>query len=203
MQFVAPIVEGHGEVEAVPALLHRIAASAGVAGDLRVNPPIRVKSRSFLQDDGYFRKQVALAAAKAAQSGGAVLILLDCEDECPAALGPDLLRRARAVRDDVAIIVALAYREYETWFVTAASSLRGLHGLPRDLVSPELPENIRDAKGWLGARMTFGYDPVIHQLEFTRRFNLDQAMRNPSFHRFYRRIRELLDLGHNQAPQAV
>jgi len=202
MQFVAPIVEGHGEVEAVPALLHRIAASAGVARDLRVNPPIRVKSRSFLQDDGYFRKQVALAAAKAAQSGGAVLILLDCEDECPATLGPDLPRRARAVRDDVAIIVALAYREYETWFVTAASSLRGLHGLPHDLVSPELPEKIRDAKGWLGARMTFGYDPVIHQLEFTRRFDLDQAMRNPSFHRFYRRIRELLDLGHSQAPQA-
>lgn len=192
MLFVAPIVEGHGEVEAVPALLHRIADSVRWAGGLRVNPPIRVKSGSFLQDESYFRKQVALAAAKAAQWGGAVLILLDCEDDCPAELGPNLLQRAKAVRDDVVILVALAYREYETWFVTAAKSLRGLHGLPDDLEAPQSPEKIRDAKGWLGARMTFGYDPVMHQLDFTRRFNLEEARSNASFHRFYQRVAELL-----------
>ena len=95
MRYVAPIVEGHGEVEALPALLHRIATLAAVEGTLRVNPPIRVKSGSFLHDHDYFSKQIALAAAKAAQGGGAVLILLDCEDDCPATLGPDLLRRAQ------------------------------------------------------------------------------------------------------------
>lgn len=196
MPYVAPIVEGHGEVEALPTLLYRIARLAFGEGTLRVNPPIRVKSGSFLHDDGYFRKQVALAAAKAAQGGGAVLILLDCEDDCPATLGPDLLRRAQAVRTDVDVLVTLAYREYETWFLTAARSLRGLSGLPDNLAPPPAPEAIRDAKGWLGTRMPYGYDPVIHQLAFSRRFNLDEARANPSFNRFYEQILRLLEGEH-------
>jgi len=196
MRYVAPIVEGHGEVEALPPLLYRIARSVGYQGPLRVNPPIRVKSGSFLHDQDYFRKQIALAGAKAAQGGGDILILLDCDDDCPATMGPELFRRAQAVRDDVGVIVALAYREYETWFLTAARSLRGLRGLPDDLDPPQLPEAIRDAKGWLGRRMTSGYDPVTHQLEFTRKFDLDEAHANPSFSHFFHHIREFLEGPH-------
>ena len=85
--------------------------------------------------------------------------------------------------------MVLASREYETWFVTAAPSLRGRRGFPQDLDSPPEAERIRDAKGWLGARMNVAYDPVIHQLEFTRKFDLEQARANPSFDRFYKRIR--------------
>jgi hypothetical protein len=150
------------------------------------------QSGSFFHDEEYFRKQVALAGAKAAQEGGAVLILLDCEDDCPANLGPELARRARELRPDVHVIVALAYREYETWFTTAARSLRSFHGLASDLEPPESPEAIRDAKGWLGSRMTAGYDPIIHQLAFTRKFNLDEARANPSFNHLYQHIRMLL-----------
>ena len=96
----------------MPALIHRIARVAALEGGLLVNPPIRVKSGSFLNDEDYFRKQIALASAKAAQEDGTVLILLDCEDDCPGTLGPDLLRRAQAVRADIEIIVALAHREF-------------------------------------------------------------------------------------------
>jgi hypothetical protein len=60
VKYLASIVEGHGEVEALPALIHRIAIAAQYGGDLRVNPPIRVKSGSFLNDEEYFRKQVRL-----------------------------------------------------------------------------------------------------------------------------------------------
>jgi Domain of unknown function (DUF4276) len=185
-------VEGHGEVEAVPALLQRIALLVRPDGVLRVNPPIRVKSGSFLNDRDYFQRQVTLASAKAAQEGGGVIILLDCDDGCPATLGPDLLRRARAVRADVDIIVALAYREFETWFIAAASSLRGMRGLPYDLDPPPSPDSFRDAKQWLGSRMNMAYDPVTHQLEFTRKFDLEQARSNQSFDRFYRHIRNFL-----------
>jgi hypothetical protein len=191
MPYIAPIVEGHGECEALPALLYRI-ASRVTGGLLRVNAPLRVKAGSFLRDDDYFRKHVMLAAAKAAQEQGSVLIVLDCEDDCPARLGPELLKRAKAVRADVEVIVALAYREYETWFLTAARSLRGLHGLPPELEPPQTPEGTRDAKGWLSQRMAHGYDPIVHQLAFSRRFDLDAAKANASFARFYRRISELL-----------
>jgi len=193
MVVLVPIVEGQGEVEAVPNLLHRIAASGPT--DVRVNPPIRVKVSAFLHDDHYFRRYLELAGAKAAHAHGHVLILLDCEDACPARLGPELLRRARQVRADVNTLVVLAYREYETWFVTAARSLRGLQGLPADLEAPSEPEAIRDAKGWLSERMTYPYDPVVHQVEFTRAFDLEAARENKSFQRLRDRVDALFEAG--------
>jgi hypothetical protein len=191
MCFLAPIVEGHGEMEALPALLQRIARNSGVY-IWRVNPPIRVKSGSFLHDEQYFRKYVQLAAAKAAQEGGAVLILLDCEDDCPAHVGPRLLAKALETRADVNMLVALAYREFETWFISAVRSLAGMRGLPENVEPPAAPESIRDAKGWLGARMEVPYDPVTHQIEFVRKFDLDQARANHSFSRFCRLIETAL-----------
>jgi hypothetical protein len=192
VRYLVSVVEGHGEVEALPALIRRIADHVGFVGNLRLNPPIRVKAGSFVNDQDYFRKYVALAAGKAAVNNGSLLILLDCEDDCPATLGPALLQRARAVRANVDIFVALAYREFETWFVTAAPSLHGRRGLTADLNAPHDAEQIRDAKGWLGDRMSTSYDPVIHQLEFTREFDLKLARNNQSFDRFYRRIQNFL-----------
>jgi hypothetical protein len=180
--YIAPIVEGHGEVEALPALLHRIANAEGFRGQLIVNAPIRVKAGSFLNDPEYRRKQIILAAGKAAEHNGSVLILLDCDDDCPAELGPRLL----------AMFVALAYKEYESWFLAAARSLRGHRGLPEDLEPPPEPEMVRDAKGWLGKRMETFYDPITHQVEFSRAINLDEARTCSSFGRLYDRVAKLL-----------
>ncbi|MEO8410182.1 MAG: DUF4276 family protein [Propionivibrio sp.] len=192
MVVFVPIVEGHGEVQAVPALLHRLVRSANPALPVRINPPIRVKSGSFVNDDDYFHRQLSLAAAKARQTQGHVLILLDCDDDCPAQLGPKLLARAKEVRADVSVSVCLARREYETWFIAAADSLRGIAGLPDDLAAPADPELYRDAKGWLSERMTRPYDPIIHQLEFTRVFDLDQARSNDSFRHLRAQLQQLV-----------
>jgi hypothetical protein len=61
---MASVVEGHGEVEALPALIRRIAESVGFAGDLRVNPPIRVKSGSFLTTKITFANMLRLQPGK-------------------------------------------------------------------------------------------------------------------------------------------
>ena len=194
MRYLAPIVEGHGEEAALPALLHRIARATNALSVLRINAPIRAKSGSFVNDENYFHRYVSLAAAKARQQvGGGVLILLDCDDDCPATLGPHLLDRARAASPDVDVFVALAYREFETWFVTAARSLRGNSGLPDELEPPPQTDGLRNAKGWLGSRMPSGYDPIIHQLEFVRKFDLDQARRNSSFDRLYRFVTRFIE----------
>ena len=192
MAYVASIVEGHGEVDALPTLLRRISQTAAPGQTLNVNQPIRIKSGSYLNDKDYFRRYTLLAAAKAAQSNGFVLILLDCEDQCPAQLGPALLARAQAVRNDVSYLVVLAYREFESWFLAAARSLRGQRGLAADLEPPQAADNIRNAKGWLSERMGVSYDPVIHQMEFCRTFALQQARSNASFNRFYTRIAAML-----------
>jgi len=65
MPYIAPIVEGHGEVEAVPALLQRIAEMEAPDRLLEVNRPIRVKAGSFLNDQDYFKRYVTLASSKA------------------------------------------------------------------------------------------------------------------------------------------
>ncbi|MDP1902291.1 MAG: DUF4276 family protein [Rubrivivax sp.] len=193
MTVVASIVEGHGEQQAVQRLLRRIAADAAPQALLRVNEPIRVKSGSFVNDPGYFSRYVNLAAAKARQEiAGHVLILLDCEDECPARFGPKLLGQARAIAPDVNIIVALAYREYETWFMAAVESLRGVEGMSGAVLRPADPEATRNAKGWLGRHMPHGYDPISHQLAFTSVFDLDAGRTVASFDRLYRKIASLL-----------
>lgn len=69
MAFIAPIVEGHGEIDALPALLHRIQLAVAPATSLQVNPPIRVKSSSFINNDSEFRRYVRLASAKAGPCG--------------------------------------------------------------------------------------------------------------------------------------
>ncbi|WP_326542851.1 DUF4276 family protein [Pseudorhodoferax sp.] len=192
MIFIAPIVEGSGETQALERLIWRIAQAVSTDAILRINQPIRVKSGSFFNDASERGRHVLLAAAKARQFGGQVLILLDCEDDCPAKLGPHLLAQVRATAPDVPFIVALAFREYETWFVAAAESLRGVAGMADDVTAPANPESMRDAKGWLGRHLPHRYDPVTHQLAFTKHFDLQTARRIPSFDRLYRKIEALV-----------
>jgi hypothetical protein len=194
--YIAPIVEGHGEVEALPPLLHRIVKAAGYQGQLIVNPPIRIKVGSFVNDSDYRSKRLQLAGAKAAEHNGIVLLLLDCEDHCPAQLGPTLLDAAHAARGDVRFLVVLSYREYETWFLAAARSLRGHGGLPTNLESPGSPEAVRGAKEWLGRHMPGGYDPITHQAVFSRAMDLEQAKTNVSFNRFFIRLASLIPDSH-------
>lgn len=188
MPAFVPIVEGHGEVAAVPILLRRIGQTVAGGGRIAVNQPIRVKATSFVSFGDDFERYIRLATAKAKALDGEVLILLDCEDDCPATLGPQLRERALAVRNDVPITVVLAYREYETWFVAAASSLAGQCDLPETLEPPPDPERIRDAKGWLASRLPRRYDEVIHQREFSLVFDLELARAIPSFERLYRHV---------------
>jgi hypothetical protein len=192
MAFIAPIVEGHGEIEALPALLHRIGRDVAPDRLMRVNAPIRVKSGSFLNRPAELRRFVQLAALKAEAKNGSVLILPDCDDGCPAEIGPRVLAAGQAVRPDVPVFVALAYREYETWLIASAPALRGKQGLPDDLMPPQDPEGLRDAKGWLGKFMPAGYDPIIHQCALTRQMDLDAARSIPSFERLYQHVRRLM-----------
>ena len=189
--FVAAIVEGQGDVQAVPILLQRIFQEARPGARLQMRSLIRVRASKFLQDTFEFTRNVTLAAREAkAYPQGLVLILLDCEDDCPATLGPDVLAKAQAVRSDVPIIVALAYREYETWFMAAARSLRGVGGLPQTMEVPPDPERTRDAKGWVSIQLGVPYNPPNHQPLFTQHFDFQQASTIPSFARLHSKLRQ-------------
>jgi len=189
---LAGIVEGHGDVEAVRVLMRRVAASVEPELAVRVATVIRTPKSKLLKA-GELERVVELAARKLGRPG-AVLVLLDSDAYCPAELGPELLRRAASQRPDLPIGAVVAKHEFENWFIAAARSLRGVRGLPDDLETPEEPETIAGAKGWLSVRMPPGspYSEAIHQPALTARFDLPMAREAPSFDKAYREIQRLL-----------
>ena len=179
MARIIPIVEGHGEVKAVPILILRIVNHLKLCEYVDVRRPIRVQ-RNKIAKSQILEKYIHLAA----QIAG-ILVLLDADQDCPMSLAATLLERARRTRSDRTIKVVLAKTEFESWFLAAAPSIQcdsspasalwtarcaGRRGIRLGCMSPPDPEAIRDAKRWLTDQMPSGYrcSPTADQLSCTR-----------------------------------
>ena len=187
------IVEGQGDVAAVPVLIRRIASDLDPELIIEIPRPIRVKRNQVVRPD-QLEQEVELAVQKISGKG-AIFIVLDSDDDCPAQLGPELLRSTSQVRSDIPIAVVLAKREFEAWFLAAAESLRGERGLNNNIHPPNDPEGIRDAKGWLSNRMKNSrkYRETLDQPALTALFDIEQARKVDSFDKCYRDIVRLLE----------
>lgn len=179
---VAAIVEGEGEVKALPVLLRRLGEWRSPEVFAQVLEPIRVRRDRFLNREDEFRRHLLLAATKCGEEGW-VLVLLDADDDCPAEFGGEILDRARLHVPHSRVSIVLANREYEAWFIAAAQSLHGHRGFvlhPHESIDPETPRN---AKGWIGEHMTGGtYREITDQPAFSARMDLQQAFdRSRSF----------------------
>jgi uncharacterized protein DUF4276 len=189
---IAIIVEGHAEVEAVPVLLRRMFAQAGVS-NIQVARPFRVK-RNRVVKVGELERAISLTLrARVGVSG--IMVLLDSDDDCPAELAVQLLSRAKKTTQ-IPVSVVLAHREFECWFLGSKESLRGVNGIVESATAPVNPENIRGAKEHLTRNMTGGrrYLAVDDQVTFAARFDLDIArQRCPSLNKCFRDVQRLLD----------
>ncbi len=183
MTLVASIVEGDGEVGALPILLRRIAQWRTPDVFPQILPPIRVYKDRFLNRQEEFSRHLQLAGAKCRDEGW-ILILLDADDECPATKGAEILNRAKAIVAHRRVAVVLANREYEAWFIAASASLNGYRGFNHDMhdarVDAEAPRN---AKGWISERMGGGsYRETTDQPAFSAQIDLQLAFdRSRSF----------------------
>jgi hypothetical protein len=192
---VASIVEGDGEVPALPKLLHRIAAELGVP-NLLTPTPMRIP-RGKLTIGGGIERAVAAQALRVSTKGG-ILVLLDADDDCPAEYGPLLLARAMAARPDKQVSVVLANREFEAWFLAAAPSLAGQFGFPAEFPRPHNPEAPRNCKRLLTAARPKGqpYKETVDQAPLASVFDLKMAREHSgSFDKFYREVSRLLGIG--------
>lgn len=172
---IVSIVEGHGEVRALPELLRRFAAWRTPEAHVHIGPPIRIKRDRFLRDPDDFNKHMQLAGAKCGEHGW-ILVLLDADDDCPAQLGKETLQRAHNLLPHRNISVVLAKREFEAWYIGAAASLEGRRGFALKPGDGALsPEDKRDAKGWLNVRMRDGYGETIDQPAFAALMDLQLA----------------------------
>jgi len=163
------IVEGHGEVEAMPNLCSRIVELLE-AWDWFVDPnPIRQpkgrlvdhchnESQGLGNKEG-IQKAMALARARPAD---AVLVICDSDDDCAARWGPSATSIVGSILLGTAVMIE---REYETWL------LLGLDPRELECAGIKNPNRKRDAKGALRA-VRGSYKPSTDQLRMTREMDI-------------------------------
>ena len=86
----APIIEGHGEEEALRVLINSVLAAIESDVYPTIVAPYRVPWGTLVHVDGELERY----AARAIRDGGPMaklIVLLDADDRCPAELGPELL----------------------------------------------------------------------------------------------------------------
>jgi hypothetical protein len=157
---IQPIVEGHGEVEAVPVLLRKLAALMAIAY-VDIGRPIR-RSRADMVAKDRLAQSIELATLNPRCSG--ILVLFDADDDCPKTFAPKIQKWAGELAREIPAAVVMANREFEAWFLHSLSSLPRLRD---SSPCPGDPEGIRDAKGVLGERMRRGYSETADQAKLT------------------------------------
>lgn len=180
---IQTIIEGIGEVEALPELLRRLRDESG-AYALSFNRPLR-KKRSELVNEKPLRDAIDLALR---QGCDGILILFDSDKNCPREIAPRVQAWARAEASHVPCEVVLAHCEYEAWFLGSLESLQGHRRIRADAVSLADPESVRGAKERLQAFVASGsYSPTRDQVPLTAVFDLAAAYRScRSFRRMVR-----------------
>jgi hypothetical protein len=186
------VVEGKGEVEALPNLCSRVRDYLG-AWSWYVDPdPVR-QPRSWLVDEALPSPRRPCHAERAsravqlalARSPDGILLTCDADDDCPAVWGPS----AKSVvtsrsRGDAVMVV----REYEGWL---------LHAFDKDQLGAagiSDPERIRGAKEKL-KRLVPGYKPTTHQLEITRKIDIAKLRRSSdSFDKLVRSLAAIFEV---------
>jgi hypothetical protein len=189
---ISCVVEGDGEVEAVPILIRRIAELVKPDSLVRIPRPIRLPKTKLRKKDELTRA-VRLAKLNVPAQGG-IFVLMDADKDCPAILGPHLREQVLSVSGETPVGIVIAKAEFETWLIAAAESIAGKRGLSADMTAPEDPESILAAKGWLDRHMPRNrcYRETLDQPALTAVFNLTAAQRSPSFEKCYREVVKLL-----------
>ena len=193
MKRLLPIVEGDGDAKAVPVLLRRILAAQGIY-DAKILPAHRrgeypMVAKNF---DSYFQ-----AATK---EKAAILWVLDFDAkgyDCPLKEAKCLLARAQALRPNWPLKIAFLVKEYETLFLFDEAASRAVFpDISAKISFPEVPEEIRDAKGWLSKSRPCGmaYKETVHQEKITSRLNFDLLRaRSADFVHLERAVIELVN----------
>jgi Domain of unknown function (DUF4276) len=169
---IRPIVEGPGDVAAVPLLLRRLQNEAQAWG-FEIGTPHRRPRTQLVKKDTL---QTAVRFAALREDCAGILILFDADDDCPKELAPMLEAWAWEAAGGKACVVVMANREYEAWLLAGIEALRGRATILPDAGGHPDPEAPRDAKGELQRRSKGGrYSPTVDQARLTANLDLGSA----------------------------
>lgn len=179
MPKIIPIVEGPGEVEAVPALLWKLLVEMQ-RYDIQVGEAQNANGGGNLTRHGGVERFVSNARTK--RDCAAILVLMDADKQCALHLAADLSQRIAAMQSQVPVAVVVANCEYEAWFLAsletiAGQDLEGRPGLHSELTYPGEVEGLVGVKGWLTRQLPEGriYKPTQDQLAMTRLIDTGKA----------------------------
>ncbi len=178
MKRLVLLVEGDGDVRAVPSLVGRLIAQlpADLQGQLIPdNAPMRIGG--VHQITGKRQGDLARHLGNAAKRPkiGAVLLILDGDADrvegrpfCAVEVARALAQRATVAGAGTRFSFAAVFlrQEYESLLLAVADQLPGLK--PGVTLPPAPEESPRDAKGWLHKNLAEGYNPTSRQLDLTR-----------------------------------
>jgi len=170
---IAPIVEGHGDVAALPVLLRAIEPL------LIVRRPVRFP-RTRLLDEGHLERAARIAASNIVHHG-VVLLVVDADDDCAAELSVWFAEKLRNRLPDVASRVVLAVHEFEAWIVGGDDA----YGVTDADSAGRLKERIRERHGV--------YSETADQARLIARADLELLQeRSRSFRKLRKVVAELL-----------
>ena len=204
MKRLISIVEGHGDVRAVPILLRGWLRLEGLIGEFFV-PDLAINAKGCgnlkaAHDPRAHRGIEHYVGSALRARPDAILAVLDADDEClkrtaDNKLGPELLARARAVAGTVPVGVVIANREFEAWFLADLPALRQGGAVPADaaLDSSVGPEERAGCKAAVGRLLGEPYEPTVHQAELARAlaFSAEARTLSPSYDKLVRELERL------------
>ncbi len=192
---IKPIVEGHGEVEALPLLLRRIAGECFGLWDVPLLHPGRYHAGRLLrrQNGSWVPGPDFPKAGQHARNEGAtcILTLLDLDDDCPREVHDALIPVLATTTGMNPSCLVLAKCEYEAWFLASAETLED-----NVLPYPADPESVRGAKWALEShlQLEFPYDERTDQPRYSDRIKIEAAYeRSRSFRKLVKDYRRLLE----------
>jgi len=190
---IQPIVEGYGEVAAVPILLRRLAEAFEIY-NISIKHPIRWPRTKLLKEEE-IRRVVQLARRHEDCEG--IVYIIDAHDDCPAKVIQNITTWVKDEATPLPCGLVLATKEYEAWFLASLESLRGERGIPSDAMPPDNPESISNAKGYLKNLMAIetSYSETVDQAQLSAKFDLKRAFeRSRSFRKLTNDFRYVLSM---------
>jgi hypothetical protein len=190
---IVTIVEGPGEVEALPILLRRIFEEKQKY-QFNIQKPINAHGLGNLTKRDGFENFLKVALKR--PSCDAILVLIDADVECARDIAKDMANRALIHNPHTATAVVAAKYRYENWFLASLETLSSKRGLISELPTIIDPEGISNPKNWLTKHKDQGriYKETLDQAPMSQLIDINLAQeRSRSFRRLVNAVGELLD----------
>ena len=196
MLTIVPVVEGDGDVAALPELLGRILLEKYDRPDVMVaqgkSGVVKANGRTNLEK----KLDKFLQHAQNKPGCGAILVLVDADEDCPVTVFQELSRRCKEICPICPVQIVYARREYESWFLASLDTIKGSAGIPDTAAFMGDAEGIANPKQWLTDQMPAGrrYKETTDQPALSSRIDLDLAHANSrSFRRLCHAVELLLE----------